>query len=633
MGKRTFISIALVLAIGSTLLATNFNKEIQADISSTNPSSTINIDNFKTALKSIRPIVPQKTQDNILAYIQNSQSEELKKAFNLLLEKDLDTKLSKAKRTISGLTIDGNISDWQSSGLIQTDKENDSVAINKNSSTGESYQTDDVKSYAFIMDNNNIYAMIEPSEMPTDWDEYHFRINISNHSNKKIYAIVWLPSTNVIQEWNTETGEYIGKIDMPTAQFAKGETGFEAKIPIAQLTRLPYSFRAEAVSWQKDRNFYDECNKLFYEQSIYEKYKKSALELLTKYAATTTLTADDPFPAVQAISDSYIYKRADSSTKKSVISDGIEMIKKAKETETYSFPDQKKLKDLPVEALLAWADRSMMYAGYVFMEFFPTNGEKLNQKTYEFTVLQPETLDTCESLIEKNNLIDQTNLKNTIHNIEPWLVKTEKYRRNDIKDMERNLKFNPDSKYWQNAYQESLNEIANGETNITTINGVNINKGANFSPSFQLDYLTKNGFYYGNCVDVTVMAMTCYKALGIPAFQISYGITANNYYAESHSFPVYYSSKDDKWYTYELGGNPVQEKTLPTSGSYNVLYRINRPQTNSYWEPYLTELKNANIWTNTRAATKEISEKDWNTINKDGYSMADFKKILFTSVK
>ncbi len=629
-----FLAVAFVAGF-SILSNRNASESIKTDVSSSSLSSTINLEDFEKALKAIRPKPSAAIRDEILNYIENSTGEEIKKAFNLLLEKDLDKKLSKAKKTISSINIDGDISEWESSGLIQNDKKNDPLATDASYEIGNFEKKDDIKSYAFIMNNNYIYGMIEPYEMPEDYYNYYFRISLLNFENKLIYTFVWTDDGNFIQQWDTDTGENIDNLDVSIAEFTKGENGFEVKVPISKIkNNLPYSFGVEAVSWQEDKNTYDSAYNLFYEQSVYEKYKKAALELLTKYAAKIELTPDDIFPAVQAISDSYIYKRSDTSTKKLVITDGLEMLEKAEDTENYSFTDQKQLKDMPLEALLAWADRGMTYVGHYSEWLYPAKGEKLNKETYEFMILQPETLDLCENLIEENDLLDPSSLANTVKDIELWVTNIEEYRRipTDMATLEIATAMDPENEWLNDLYEENISDIENGNTTITTVNGIEISKGGNFSPSFQIEYLSDNGFFYGNCVGVATVTSACYKSLGIPSIHFSYEVLGDDFRTGVHIFPMHYSSKDDKWYPYELGGNTVHEWAKPSSDEeYNILYLINRPQTSSYWEPLFTRLKEGKVdfWYNSRFYQKEVTEKVWKKLDQTGYSMKDLKSIFF----
>jgi len=111
-----------------------------------------------------------------------------------------------------------------------------------------------------------------------------------------------------------------------------------------------------------------------------------------------------------------------------------------------------------------------------------------------------------------------------------------------------------------------------------------ISLGVNFSTTFQVAFIDRNNFFYGNCVDLTAVALAFYKALGIPALHLCYGVIAEGYFREVHSFPVYYSSREDGWFNYLRGGNEPPGWYLKEGATLDVFFYVNGLHAGSHWE-------------------------------------------------
>ncbi|MCP4137184.1 MAG: hypothetical protein GY754_39815 [bacterium] len=587
------------------------------------PSPAANKDlliKIKKAITSLKGYHPSpKTLSAVNVYISKSSSPVIRQGLPLLLEPELHKKLLRSESIIKDLKIDGLIDDWESSKLIISDTAKDLVPINKSKATGRYKQHEDLKRYAGIMDDEYLYCMVDAFSRPKKGQKFHYRINLVNSNTKLMYAVIWTNFGNFIQQWNPKTGAFIKNINIKNSIIIRKDV-CEAKVPLSILKGLPESFYIEPVSWNEKNNTYDHHWTNILYRPVSKEYNRSSLEVFCRYAEKGVLTPNDPLPLAQAITEGYIYKMAHRSIKDLVIRDGIAMIREAKR--------HKELKDLGLAPLLAWCSRAIMYGGYNRFGFYmyAKNGS-INKEAYEFMVLSPKTLNRCRSIMKKNNLVVKENIRATANKVETWLERSiNKYRRYNFSDIAE--LYNSDKNYWETVYRESLDEKNTGRTNITSINGKKINKGIVFSPNFQVNYIHKNGYFYGNCVDVTTIAMSFYKALGVPALHVCYGSIAKKFHKEIHSFPVHFSSRENKWFNFSRGGNTLYSWALKGSTPLKVFYYINMPQSGSSWNHFERSFMGNKMSLSSRACPEIVSVKKWQRLNRNGFSVEKISRCL-----
>ncbi|SLM31928.1 hypothetical protein MTBBW1_50051 [Desulfamplus magnetovallimortis] len=605
----------------------------------------VTLDMLKISISQLKNQPSNEALQNITNYVSESNSKIVTQALYHIMEYENSELLAENQNRVSNIIIDGEIFDWANVENIHEDHENDITAIDSSLPIGAYLKSDDLKKDGVIHGNSFIYCMLEPFEMPQNEDEYHYRINILTSDNKLVYAFVWTNYGNFIQEWDTQNGTFIRNIDEERAEFAK-KTAFEAKIPTDKLNNMPEYYHTQAVVWHEYKNSLDSNYIWSLDTSIENRYGyRYSLDVFCQYAEKIDLTPNDPFPIIQAITEGYIYKLAENEIRPTVIDDGLEMIKQSAKSMEYCFSGQIPLTETSIEALLLWADRSIMFGGYRGTNLDLLKSGRLNKDAYDFLILKPSVLDISRAIIQNNGLMESEDLANTMLNIENFLWQKNKYRRYYIEDILALYESNPE--YWAVVYEESLQELETGDINITTVNGTNINKGAIFSASFQVDYLNDYGIFYGNCVDVTAVATAFHKAIGIPSTFFTYGAVSGGYFKEIHSFPIYYSSQDDMWFNYEKGGNGLygySSENPEESEHYNVFFTINRPQIGSDWKMFYKESDiNGNdiedgdtdngdmIIISTRSYPIKMTESEWTSINK-GYQMNELKKYIFCPV-
>lgn len=589
---------------------------------------------IKDEIKNLRDYTPKQAAiDKIEKYITQSKSNDAINGINMLLEKWLDNKREKLQKKINEIKIDGESEDWSKNELTIPDEEYDYAAYDPNQGSDTPPFSDDIKSYGFIMDDEYIKVMIEPQQSLAKDEKYYFAVDILNDKESRIYSIIWSDSRNYICLANELDRAKDTKIDCPEAIFAKKHV-FEAQIPRKKLLKLPKSFSAGAVMIDYQRNYIDECFKDTGECSINDKCLKYSLELFCRYAEKADITPDNLIPLAMALTDGYIYKAAEPDLRERIVNDGIKMIKEAERTKNYSFSGQKNINELGLDAALAWSNRAIIYGGYSWIGYYIARGGIFNNAAYEFMILQPDDLEKCREIIKNNKLIEKKDLQASIKNIETWLESKQKYRRENLMDISNMYDKCPNDEYCKKIFEEGSADVNENKTIITAVNGIEINKGKNMSPSFQINYLIKNGFYYGHCVDTTTLAMAFHKALGIPSIHVQYGCLGDSCYNEVHSFPVYYSSEDEKWYNYKRGGNPIQiwAKSDPAD-ECKVLEIFNLPQIGSFWENKTIKITNRNIGITSRNKYFIHTEDEWKKINKTGYTKAEIINLINEQIK
>jgi hypothetical protein len=588
---------------------------------------------FQSALSNIPNYKPTaEVKARVETYFRESTTPTMMRGLNLLLEKDLDAKLAVAKKQIASLRMDGKIDDWVAAGLTMSDDLYDNFEINKDIPLVTHLGVDDIVSYGFVADANYLYGYIEPREMPKAREKYNYRLNLNSLKTRWMqYALVSSSAGNYIEEYNVDTQKFVRNVSKTGATFIKKNI-FEFKIPVKNLKKLPKTFQVSAIAWHSWKNSKDEATgPTEFTQSINEQYRKAALEVLCRYAETTELIPDDPLFLAQALTDAFWYKLADKDTKEKLIVDSLALIDRLHYAEKkYSFAGQKKFEDLDWSALLALTNRAVMHGSYVDWNFYLDNTGSMSREAYDFMLVRPETIDTAERILADNQFVDVKNLPETIKKIETFLNSKEKYRRFNFADIEILKNTYSGDKYWEDVYNESLADIENNDLNITVVNGFDINKGNNFSASFQTQYLADNGYFFGNCGDVTAIAISFYRALGVPAIPLSYYSLADNFIYGVHTFPVYYSGLENKWFNYTRDGNPIWPfAKVDSITDYNVLYNFEGPQIGSAWRYFKRDFLNNPVSVNSRKSLAVVSEAEWKELNISGYPMSDLEELIF----
>ena len=219
-----------------------------------------------------------------------------------------------------------------------------------------------------------------------------------------VYAIVWSSSGNGIQEWDGN-GNFIEYVPIGKSKFAAKDV-FEAKIPRRLLKHLPPLCLVQGVVYNEERNGLDTKLDAALEYSQDDLMKCSSLEVLFRYAEKSELTADEPVVLAQAIADGFIYRIADSETKKLIVGDGLAMVEESRQAFRQQFTGQQLTPKLPFRFLLHWANRVAMHGGYNNLGYFYLKDGLLKQRrlpVYRHRRVAPEEMprNDCEEQADR----------------------------------------------------------------------------------------------------------------------------------------------------------------------------------------------------------------------------------------
>jgi len=581
----------------------------------------LNITNKEEILKAISLFLSykptQKSIDSVIKYLTESTNPVMARGIHLLFERNHDSENIKLNECLAKLKLSGEVAQWEEFGFNKKTGDPAIGATDGNKPMGTKENTDLIKSYAVVTDKDFIYLMVEPV---AKGEKYHYRINLCFNGGIG-YAPVWCPGFTCIQEWDPKTGGYVKNLELPPdCYMSSNGKVMEAKIPLKLLKSLPNSFSVNVVAWQDFKNLYTSYNDcIIYEQQVF-KMQKMSLLVLCKYAESIEITLNNPFPLAQAICEGFIYKISEDSIKDQIIKDGLKMIEESQIVMKNEFRNQKKLSELTnFENILAWSCRLIIYGGYN-VDFYRNKQNLLTLEAYRFCVFDPTLLAKCRELIAKNNLLDP-DLQTCMKKIETYVTSTQKYRRTELSTMKKIYDAFPND-FWKEQYEGQKAEEDANDMHISEVNSSKIHKGANWSSTFQIEYLYRNGKTYGNCVDVAGITIAFHKSVGIPSFHITYHTISEKNQEELHTFPVYYESLSDKWYNFTRNGNAINDEKV------TILYRLNRPQIGSYYKSGWETIKGQSFIITSRMKVLFAKSAEWNKLNIEGIPNSDFLKYF-----
>ena len=551
----------------------------------------------------------------------------LDKAVALLCEDGADESSLALERELSSIVVDGRPNDWLSTSFVDEDNLEDTRPIKKEKPSGQADGCDDLSRFGFAQSEKDLFLFFEPKALPKSKAQFHYRINFINDKGRIVFAVLWTSKGNFIQQWNVDDGSFLRHVPLAEAHFAVG-TVYEARVPKVLLPALPQKYLVQAVVWHEFKNRLDALNGTFRLPPGKECCKHS-LALFCRYAEKGYLDGDLDLLA-QAIVDGHLYGMAENEKlKERIVRDGFEFQQELDKGHRL-YPEKLCLPkgEYDLACQLVLASRQGIYGGYNDFGYPLAVNGKLTQEAYEFMIMQPRTLPLCRQLLKKNELVVKGHLLKTINNIERWLSEVIKYRRYRCADIEELARYNPKSPKWQRLAKTVRLEEKHNRQYITKVGAHKIHKGVNWSATFQVNFLLRNNFFYGNCVDVTTVALAIHKAMGVPSLHICFGPISLGHYREQHSFPMWFSHEDERWYSFNRQGN-VPAKWMERAGRKNdVYFYINGPQMGSRWSSYKIKEQRNQIGTNNRALRFVVSKKRWTDIQKAGLVHSLFTRRL-----
>lgn len=586
------------------------------------PSRVLAVDaqEIIAAIANLRTVaLSPETQQNIINYVSQSSSPVVHEGLSRLLEKDRHSELVKLKRAAKRIRIDGSAREWRTKNFKVNDQWDEWYPINTSKPIRKKRAEFDTLSYGFVSNGRYLYLMSKPRKMPRRGEYYHV-INLMNSSSGVFYSIAWTNNGNYINEFRTSDNSWIRAFVPKGMRSVKGRV-FEARVPLRALNKLPEYYHPSSVAWDETNNAYNQIWSLSPHSSLSEKYKNYALELFARYAESAVLSPDDPLPVAQALADAHIYRMGTASVRDMVVSDGILMFDEARKTTDYSFSNQEKLKQLSLDQIILWSNRTYLYAiqniPWKFREVLSKNGERLTEEIYRFLFLDPAVFDEVHALIATHNLIVPGDLPATLWKIEETVANTQHYRAS--LDFLKNIAERIGTEYWWQIYEEAKFEEENNLNVITEVNGVPIYKSWNYSASFQIKYFNEHGAHYGDCGDVTIISLAIVKALGIPALHIHYDLIDDNLHQAIHSFPAYYSSATNLYLGFRTGYNIVWDWIKSGREGIKVLYYYDLPVDEWFSLFYIKPLVGTKIWSASNQKVAVISMEEWESYNSGGF--------------
>ena len=557
---------------------------------------------------------------NISIYASQSKNPVVQEGLERLLEKDRRDELKRLGRAARRIHIDGRARDWSTRNFEVKDEWDEWHPINGKKGIKKRRAEFDLVSYGFACDGRFVYAMLKPRAVPRHQKYYH-ALNIASGSSRIFYSIAWTNNGTYINEFKEADNSWVRSFVPRGMQSAQGRV-FEARVPLRALKNLPEYYHLSAVGWDETYDAYNSTWTYSPVSALPEKYKNYALELFARYAESTPFTPDNPLPIAQALADAYIYRMSQSSVRDMVVSDGLLMLEEAQKTESYAFPNQKKLPNLGLNQIIAWSNRAYLYGiqnnSWRFRQILSKHGEKFSEAVYRFLFLDPATFSDARELIAAYDLVVPEDLPATLWKIEETLANTQRYRAS--LDFLKTLAELIGTEYWRRIYEEAKFEEENNLNIIANVEGVPIYKSANYGASFQVKYFKENGSHYGDCGDVTVMSLAVAKALGIPALHIHYDLIDDGYHRVIHSFPAYYSSAESLYLGFRTGYNIVWDWTKSGRTGLKVLYRSELPINEWFSNFHSRPLPGTKVWNASNFKSAVVGLEEWENFNAGGFA-------------
>jgi hypothetical protein len=519
--------------------------------------------------------------------------------------------------------IDGRLREWKSTRWVSSDPAGDYIRLDETVADFRPGPRDDLVQWGCLLERAYLSCFVLPAAAPRKKKFYHYNINIINSLGNIEYSVVWRSNGNYINRHDGVSGEYLYSRPVPRGSFAC-RRGCEFLVPLRYLRQRPFRPFVQAVVWNTETNTADVSGWLPL-SSVEDDLTNYPLRLLMEYEKLGALAADDPWPAAQAVVDSFAYRMADEATRKMIAADGVLMAAEARRLN---------VRATSAEEMLVWCDRGFMLSSdnwnwKLRNNFYESKG-LLNVHTYRFFFLDPAKLSQARGWLDSRGLVQQTDPTLALAEIERQLTLARHYRAS--LDFLKVLYENSPAD-WEDTYQAAQEELENGQWMITEIGGDRVAKSWNWSANYQFDYLSQHGRYFGNCVDTTALSILCAKALGIPALHIHYAAFNESYYQDIHSFPAALFPETGKLVPFLAGGNQVFSFARPADGGFSVLYYLETPIAGHLWNGTAFYHAGGARWFASNHVVRQTDEAQWEIVNRDGVYAATALSGLLDSGK
>lgn len=174
-------------------------------------------------------------------YVTGSSNPVVHEAMRLLIasERSLVAELVQEQKVASAIVIDGAKEDWEQSSFVYPVLDTEINPIDSSLPMSNPNGSDFLERWGLVVDSEWVRAFFQPRALPRPGEDHHYRINFFDEEWRMVYAIVWINGNNVVQEWDTKTGQWLRYLDDSGILFAEGSV-FEARVPRKIMSRLGY---------------------------------------------------------------------------------------------------------------------------------------------------------------------------------------------------------------------------------------------------------------------------------------------------------------------------------------------------------------------------------------------------------
>lgn len=509
------------------------------------------------------------------------------------------------------LRIDGGDEDWQKVPRAVADKEGNVDVHTRGKPSDDVPKGMDLAEVSYLYTDRDLFLRFKTYGPPAKGDvTYWFQIFAAN--GDPLYSVVVGAEGRWLHRY--DKGKIV-RTSNPTedACAVAIKDIVEVRIACTEMPGLPDTFDVIPASYSGKSNRANYAPR-FSAKSARILAETTPAYLLARYGEQVDLQAAGLLPLAMAITESFIFENVEPSLRETVVADGLAMIEAGEHLRA-------PLKDLPLEALLAWSNRSLTWGGLSGL-YLDQRG-KISREAYDFMCVNPKLLPEVRTHLQSLGIGKQRQIRAVAQAIDQWATSKNRYRwkLEVLKDWSQSLGGN-----WKNIYQDAARDIQAGRDKICTVNGTQIYFHTIMSPNLDWRLYRKNNFYYGACGDVAVMEMLALKSLGIPDICFFWRFGAAD--AQIHTFAGYYDRDVAVW------RSPQQPPANMTVKGASVLQWSLPPLSTRILNYVATPVGGgAELWVTDRSPYAKLSVAEMRQKLADGFSHEHFCKLLYAQVR
>lgn len=334
-----------------------------------------------------------------------------------------------------------------------------------------------------------------------------------------------------------------------------------------------------------------------------------AAYLLARYAEEIDLKAAGLLPLAACLTESLAFENADPDLRDTIVADGVAMITAGQELDEH-------LRSLPLEALIAWCSRSMLWS--VNGPLLNENG-RISREGYEFMFLDPRILPEVRAHLHSQGINVDKRGAELAAALKDWATKNNRYRwkLDELETWAEELGGD-----WPRIYQETADDIQAGRDKLCTIDGWPIYFHSVSSANFNWRWYREHGYFYGCCGDVSVMEMLAYKALGVPDVCFHNRLGPQNRWV--HTFAGYFDRDQGKWRSPQFARVSLPEADDP------ILFWYLPPLSARFVQSHeIASGDRRERFVSQRAPLLNMPLGEMRGRLRDGFDQGDFRRLLY----